>query len=58
MMAKEKNVWEKMIEGIDTDNKEQALVELKRAYDFLNESDNKDLAKQFKQAITKLEKEG
>jgi len=56
-MAKEKNVWEKMIEGIDTDNKEQALVELKRAYDFLNESDNKDLAKKFKQAITKLEKE-
>jgi len=56
-MSKNEDIWNKMIEGIDSDNKEQALAELKAAYDFLKESNNKKLANHFKKAIDKLEKE-
>ena len=56
-MSKNEEIWDKMIEGIDAENKEQALAELKAAYDFLTESNNKNLANHFKKAITKLEKE-
>lgn len=56
-MSKNEDIWNKMIEGIDSENKEQALAELKAAYDFLTESNNKKLATHFKKAIDKLEKE-
>jgi len=55
-MSKNEEIWMKMIEGIDSDNKEQAMAELKAAYDFLKESNNKNLANHFKKAIDKLEK--
>jgi hypothetical protein len=55
-MSKNEEIWMKMIEGIDSDNKDQAMSELKAAYDFLKESDNKNLANHFKKAIDKLEK--
>lgn len=53
----EKDIWDQMIESIDTSNKEQALTELRAAQEFLEGSDNKELAKKFKSVITKLEKE-
>jgi len=56
-MSKNEEIWDKMIEGIDAENKEQALSELKAAYDFLSESNNKKLANHFKKAIDKLDKE-
>jgi hypothetical protein len=57
-MAKEKAMWETMVENVDPENREATLGEYKMAYDFLVETNPKaEIAKQFKKAIDKLEKD-